>query len=413
MNIGLLNKSNQAIARVTGNSLASAKERAEALALKGRNAKTVWRLQFESLPDIAKRRAAALNPALLKAYEPYYDAYLADLNHSYSAIAALQMGVIMQDLSQEAEWTDLFDNDTEATEYKAKLDDRLTTLRAAARLAIKAELKRLPSDDEGRVFVEISEADLLFLTCDRPNRIANAYLDAVPKNDRFAWDTARGQLELYAGLDIRTESALLAIDKVEATLPPAPPKDMHIVLFVGHRIDEPKRPEPRFPAALEEKVRDGIRAALAKAKSAATRLVVLSSGAPGSDIICHELCRELQIEHTLCLPMRRDDFAGQCFANIDDSWRTRFLHLADVRTLELSDSSDGIPRWLRATGKNAWERGNQWVLEMALSSGARTIKAIALWDRKETSDGPGGTAHMVQLVRLSGNIEIDIVDLPS
>lgn len=412
-NADLLKKSNQAIARVTNNGNASAKDRAEALALKGRNAKTVWRLQFESLPDIAKRRAAALNPDLLKAYEPYYAAYTADLNHSYSAIAALQMGVIMQDLSQEQEWADLFATDARAVEYKAELDDQLATLRAAARLAIMAELKRLPPDDKDRVFVEISEADLLFLSDGRPNRVAAAYIDAVPKDDRFAWDSARGQLELFAGLGIKSETALLVIDKVEAVMPSAPPADTHVVLFAGHRIDEPGRSEPRFPATLEEKVRNKIRDALAGAKNADTRLVVLSSGAPGSDIICHELCRELEIEHTLCLPMQRNDFVSKCFAQLDDGWRRRFLDLADVPTLELSDNDDGIPRWLKATGKDAWERGNQWVLEMARSSGACKITAIALWDGKLTSDGPGGTAHMVMLARHSGDIDVKILDLPT
>jgi hypothetical protein len=111
--------------------------------------------------------------------------------------------------------------------------------------------------------------------------------------------------------------------------------------------------------------------------------------------------------------MRRNDFASKCFAQVDDGWRRRFLDLTDVRTLELSDNDDGIPRWLKATGKDAWERGNQWVLEMARSSGARRVTAIALWDGKLTSDGPGGTAHMVKLARESGNIDVRILSLPT
>lgn len=411
--IELLEKSNQAIARVTDNGNASGKDRAEALALEGRNAKTVWRLEFESLPDIAQRRAAALNPDLLKAYEPYYTAYLADLNHYYSALAALQMGVIMQDLSQEPEWADLFPTDAKAQEYKAGLNDQLATLRAAARLAIEAEFKRLPRGHRDRIFAEISEADLLFLSEDRPKRVAAAYVDAVPKGDRFAWDTARGQLELFAGLGIKLDVALLVIEKVEAKVKPlsTSPPDIHVVLFSGHRIDEPDRPNPRFPATLEGTVRDQIRDALAKARNDSERLVVLASGAPGTDIICHELCRELKIESTLCLPMPPDDFASTCFMQLD-GWRSRFLKLSGIRTLQLSDNRDGIPRWLRAMGKNAWERGNQWVLEMARSSGARRITAIALWDRKPMGDARGGTAHMVELARRSGDIDVIIIDLP-
>jgi hypothetical protein len=54
---------------------------------------------------------------------------------------------------------------------------------------------------------------------------------------------------------------------------------------------------------------------------------------------------------------------------------------------------------------NAWERGNQWVLEMARASGAAKITLIALWDGQTVGDAPGGTGHMVGLVRDAGTIE--------
>jgi hypothetical protein len=408
---GLLEKSNQAIARVINNRDVSTKDRARALALEGRNAKTVWRIGFESLPDIAQRRAAALNPDLLKACEPYYEAYLADLNHYYPALAALQMGVIMQDLSQEPEWADLFPTDTKAQEYKAKLEDELASLRSAVRLSLEAAFKQFPRGHKDRVFAEISEADLLFLSDDRPRRVAAAYVDAIPKGDRFSWDAARRQLELFAGLGIKSEIALHAIDKVEAKVKTAVAPETHVVVVGGHRIDEPGRTNPRFPEALEGTARDHIRRELAKAKSGGKKVVVLASGAPGADIICHEVCRELEIESTLCLPMPREDFASTCFQQ-QDAWRRRFLNLSGVRTLQLSDNKDGIPRWLRATNKNAWERGNQWVLEMARSYGAREITAIALWDGKPTGDARGGTAHMVELARQAGNIDVIILAMP-
>jgi len=50
---------------------------------------------------------------------------------------------------------------------------------------------------------------------------------------------------------------------------------------------------------------------------------------------------------------------------------------------------------------------------MARSSGARKIRAIALCYGKLTSDGPGGTAHMVQLAREAGDIDVRILGLPN
>jgi hypothetical protein len=50
---------------------------------------------------------------------------------------------------------------------------------------------------------------------------------------------------------------------------------------------------------------------------------------------------------------------------------------------------------------------------MAHSSGARKVTAIALWDRKPIGDARGGTAHMVELARRAGNIDVIVLELPT
>ena len=115
------------------------------------------------------------------------------------------------------------------------------------------------------------------------------------------------------------------------------------------------------------------------------------------------------IESTMCLPMPPGDFAGLAFGKLD-AWRTRFLKLIDGRPpLQLSDQ-EGLPHWLQTSGINPWERGNRWVLEMARSAGARTVTLLALWDGKEEGDAPGGTAHMVQLARDAGTVDVVVLD---
>ena len=70
------------------------KHRSEVLGLKGRNLKTLWRLDFGSHTNIADRRQAAVNSKLLDAYEAYRSAYLFDLNCYWPGLAALQQGSI-------------------------------------------------------------------------------------------------------------------------------------------------------------------------------------------------------------------------------------------------------------------------------------------------------------------------------
>jgi hypothetical protein len=185
-----------------------------------------------------------------------------------------------------------------------------------------------------------------------------------------------------------------------------------MVVFAGHRADEPGRGTPRFPASCEAKARDLIREKLATTLTAAAWVHVLASAAPGSDILCHEICRDLGIDGTICLPMPKENFARLAFGGLEN-WRARFLGLVSSRpVVQLSDQED-LPRWLRASGLNPWERGNRWVLEMAQASGASLVTLIVLWDGKATGDGPGGTAHMVKSAREAGTIAENRIDAGS
>ena len=407
----LLEASNQAIATVVASKRTTAEQRAEALALRGRNQKTLWRLDFEAFPDLDERRRRATNRSLRKAYEAYREAFLVDLNHYWSGLAALQMGSAALDLSRDGAWPDAFDSDDEAATYADVLARQVEVLRSSVSQAIEAALKRLPADDGGRVWAEISAADLGFLVKKRPQQVVKAYLDAIPSDDAFAWNAARGQLQLFASLGIGADVANAVIAAVDARVKsPAPAPNVHMIVVAGHRIDEPGRPEPRFPAAAEPRARELICDRLREWQVDGTKLKVLASAAPGTDVICHEVCRELGIESTVCLPMPKDLFARLAFADLD-GWRSRFLELVDQDRppLQLSDQA-GLPRWLQAVGSNPWERGNRWVLEMAATSGARKVTLIALWDGKATGDAPGGTAHMVQIARDAGMVDVVAID---
>ena len=406
--------SEHAISRVLDNSLSSPKQRAEALALKGRNQKTSWRIEFNDLGTVEERRKAAMNRALIRSYEAYQDAFFEDLNHFYPGLNALQMGTILLDLTGGDAWYDAFQNDREADNYLEKLKKEISSLRSLIPMSVEAGLRRLDDGDPDRIWAEISKADMLFLTdTKRETRVIGAYRDAIPKDKPFAWDAARGQLELFADLGVQSDLAKKVITEIDARFANHEPrkqgKPIHLLLFAGHRVDAPGRADRRFPVDREDRARALIYEAVNDQLEVEYEVIGLASAAPGTDILAHEVCAALGLTSTICLPMPSDKFASFAFQNLD-TWRTRFLDLQKSRNVLVLSDRDGLPRWLESSGVDSWERGNQWVMKMALTWGAERITLIALWDGKEAGDAPGGTAHMVRLAEDAGKVHIQRID---
>jgi hypothetical protein len=403
----VLEASNQAIARALEAPRITPRQRSEVLGLKGRNLKTQWRRDFEARDSVADRRAAAINSMLLDAYEAYRGAYLFDLNGYWPGLAALQQGVIALHLAGDPAWDDTFD---EPQRRRDELTRQVGALRPIVAQAVETAIARALNDDD-RLWARTSAADLRFLGEERPARVIQAYRDAIPRNNPFASDAAKTQLQLFESLGVKAELANEVMRTIEPLVAaPKPPADLSLVMFAGHQIDEPGRDTPRFPSDREERARALIRDQLQRVMHAGTTTVVLASAAPGADIICHELCHELGVDSTLCLPMPGGDYAREVFGAHDD-WRSRYLALsAPPRSvLQLSDQPL-LPRWLDGSGLDPWERGNRWVLEMARTSGATKVTLLALWDRKPAGGGPGGTAHMVQLARNAGDVDVVVIE---
>jgi hypothetical protein len=409
----LLEQSDQAIQRALRALSSSGRRRAEVMTLAARNEKTRWRLEFAHLPSVEERRSAAVNKLLLRAYQGYRKAYLEDLNHYWSGLAALQMGVVLLDLSALAAWSSLFANDRAAQAFKDDLQAEVQALRGQVALALEGALQRRDAADPEGFWVEITAADLQFVAAEpQESRLVRSYRDAIPKDKPFAWDSARGQLELFRDLGIRADLASAVIAAVEARQAKAtakPAKPVHLLLVVGHRIDSDDRRTPRFPAAQEPRARELLREAMKGVVEADYDHVVLASGAAGWDILGHEVAAEFGLPSILCLPFPAKTYAGESFGGLD-GWKARFLNLLDRgNALELSDRV-GLPRWLHGSKNNPWERGNRWVLRAAQAWGAPRVTLIALWDGKSRGDAPGGTAQIVELARRAPEIRVIHVD---
>ena len=408
----LLTSSDQGIDRVVDNKNAAQSDRVEALTLRGRNGKTRWREQFSSITVLGTRRAGAMNEQLRQSYRGYADAFREDLNHFWSGIAALQMGAIFLDLTKDDGWTASFNDDAEAAKYRETTDAEVAALKVVVGSSIDTALRRLPANDQNRVWANVSRADLLFLTEDNAARVVKRYLDTVPQNMPFVWDATRGQLQLFESLGIRAAVARQVIEAVDARGTPAIPtsgKPVHVVMFAGHRFDQPGRPTMRFPTALEQPAYRTILEFLRRLQQT-DEIVGFASGSIGADILFHEACRELDVPSTMCLPIPADAYVHSVARDL--VWRSRLLALIQAKKrlqppaiLELNNAP-GLPPWLQGSATNEWERGNRWVLEMALTFGAAKITLLVVWDGLGHGDSRGGTAHMVSLARAYSDVDI-------
>ncbi|GGP26832.1 tetratricopeptide repeat-containing protein [Silvimonas amylolytica] len=422
-----LERSNLAIQNLlAGQNLLSA-QHAEALALRGRNLKTLWRLDFANLDTQEERRERAIDTRARDAYDAYREAYRVDLNHFFPGLAALQMGHILKSLSMSTRFKNLFAGiERRASRYLEDLEDNLAALTHIVKAATERGCAMLLGDD--LIWARIAAADLLFLDRldDAPGAdysvVVDAYRDAVPKGT-FFWDAARGQLELFEQLGIGVPAAqavFRAFDEpitvaVESRGTPTKKIERHLVIFSGHNVDRTGATlyTPRFPASEQGRARALIEAALKQLNDEADDCSVLVSAAPGADILALEACQSLGIKTWLCLPMSRDIVASEVFKDYDIDWRNRFFALADAqplgRTFVLSDDA-GLPQWLFKHSMTPWSRGNRWMLHQAQAWGANKVTLLALWDHNKGDMSPNGTAEMLRLAENAGGVYVRVID---
>lgn len=189
-------------------------------------------------------------------------------------------------------------------------------------------------------------------------------------------------------------------DIAHATTPPRSAE--RTLLFTGHRVDDPGRQEPRFPANKEAIARAAIRETVAR-ESNGERAVGIAGGASGGDILFHEVCADLGIPTRLYLAVPPGPYIQESVASAGPDWVRRF-HGIQARLPSapiLSDTTE-LPEWLRERRDySIWQRNNLWMLNEALAEAPENVTLIALWNGK-AGDGPGGTADMIDIARASG-----------
>ena len=180
-------------------------------------------------------------------------------------------------------------------------------------------------------------------------------------------------------------------------------KPQQVLLFSGHMIDSRGRPQPRFPADMEEEAKQKINEVLDRLQANAKDLAIAPGIAWGGDILFLEACLKRQIEIEAYLPFEPAEFVEQSVSFAGDDWVKRFYRIKNhpLVKIHLQPEELGLVR----EGENPFERNNHWALKSSLTYGSKRVRLVVLWDGKG-GDGLGGTFDMVQQVRqLGGTVE--------
>ncbi len=420
--LGDLTQSDQALARVLTHQDIPISQRAEASALIGRNAKTQWVAEWRQQPEDTRQVLALRSPFLEKSYASYLEAFYSDLNHFYSGLNALAMLTVLVELAETlpAVWEERFEELEEAERGLVQKRRDREQLAAGVELSMNATLARLKQQKTVDIWANISQADFLCLTSKRPARVGDAYRRALTDAPDFALDSAKQQLVLYRDLGVLRDKVEVALSgsmfqgMEEVTL--VSRVSPRVILFTGHMIDKPDRPQPRFPANKEDVARQSIQEVLLRERDEGGEIAFgLAGGASGGDLLFHEICQELGIDTRLYLALPSDQFIESSVAPAGPEWVERFRRLyqnkldqqsgmllpssTDLRVLA---GSKDLPPWLQdKTDYTIWQRNNLWMLHNALVEGGQNVTVVALWNG-EAGDGPGGTADLVTKAQQRG-----------
>jgi class 3 adenylate cyclase len=177
-----------------------------------------------------------------------------------------------------------------------------------------------------------------------------------------------------------------------------------VIVFAGHMIDRPDRPDPRFPRELQTAVADEIRNRISKLKPG----FGFASAACGSDILFLEAMLHADAEVSIVLPYNEEEFVRDSVDIIPNSkWRARFERVLSRAARVITASSQRLE-----IGGISYEFCNQLLLGLAsircrqLDS---TLIPLVVWNEKP-GDGPGGAASVVETWRRFG-YEPEIISL--
>jgi class 3 adenylate cyclase len=253
-----------------------------------------------------------------------------------------------------------------------------------ARRALGSAGARSETGDDYWALVTRGEA-LLLLGRDADARTCYAKAVSLP-NLKHGWIVSSlQQLLLLQDNGFSVPSDLLALLN-----PPT------VVMFAGHRIDEPGRRPSRFPPSLEGDVRKRLDRCLRDIDAK----IGYCSAANGADILFIEAMRDRDAEINIVLPFHQEDFIKASVERSDGRrWVSRFHHaLQSAATVRFATTERRLDTdELFAFGSDVM-RG---LAELRAASLETQPYLVALYDGKNTGL-PGGTSDIVRRWGASG-----------
>ena len=416
--LGLLVLSDQALKRALGGKTLTGALRAELYAGLGSNSKRRWAEEWRKAEDQDKARVALRSRDREDAFDFYRQGFAQDLNHWYSGLNALALARITLALVGRCpeDWQSQFDTDAEANREFERVKAEVAWLTETVRASIDLARSRSRRADNVDVWIEVSAADLRFLTSDKPERVTSAYQAAMsPRLSAGNRRSIREQVETYRDLGIFTENVAAALSVLGEPISRTSVKIRPLV-FSGHMIDAPGRVSPRFPADKEDAARKKIKEAVCEIQAAAEerneQLLGMAGATDGGDLLFHEVCAERGIDTEVFLPVPELAYRATAMSG-RSGWAERY-HAVLTKAMEKTKErgrehgvhvlsrTDTLPLWLWGRdGYSVWQRSNPWVLHHAWAiTAVGRVTVLALWDG-EPGD-PGGTADMVASAQASG-----------
>lgn len=418
--LGELVLSDQALKRALGGGALTQAVRAELLAGLGSNSKRRWVQEWRNASDDRRPRVALQSQERERALDFYQQGFDEDRNHWYSGLNALALATITLELAGRSpdDWQHRFETRALADRELERLRSEVAALTCTVRAAIaaaRAQSRRTGSTD---VWIEVSAADLRFLTSDEPQRVTSAYQEAMtPLLSPGHRRSIREQIEMFGDLGIFTEKAGPALGVLGQ--PEGPSRaTIRPLVFSGHMIDAPDRAAPRFPADREQAASEQLTAAIREIKAAADRqgeqLIGMAGASDGGDVLFHEACAGLGIDTEVFLPVPELAYRATAMSGVP-GWVERYhavLRRVREKAREKDEKEDGVhilarsdrlPPWLQGrAGYSTWQRSNQWILHHAwATTTVDRVTVLALWNG-EPGEGRGGTANMVDIAQAQG-----------
>jgi hypothetical protein len=426
--LGQLVLSDEAITRALGSGTLAMASRAELYAGLGSNSKRRWVAEWREADALNRARVALWSRELEVSFRFYRRGFDEDLNHWHSGLNALALAKITLELAGRCPdvWRNRFETDAEADRELERLESEVAELTSVVRASLnsaRVRIRQTGTDDFWIDFrIELSVADLRFLTSNEPESVTSAYeaaLSRVRVLGSGARRAIREQIEMYRDLGVLMKNAvpvleMLGVMSTGVTVP------VHPLVFSGHMIDAPGRVYPRFPASqvgiARERIRDAIREIAAAAAERQERIVGMAGASDGGDLLFHEACAELGIDTEVFLPVPELAYRATAMSGQPSRWAERY-HAVLSRAKEKKEDrvhvlapTDTLPAWLQSRPTySTWQRNNRWILHHAwASTTVDRVTVLALWNG-ETGDGRGGVADMVAAAQ-AGGADVIIID---